>query len=45
MWRMMKPRWESPVPEAMLRCDHKTATGLIRVPYRNVGFRCVKRLR
>lgn len=33
------------VPEAMLRCLHRTPTRMVSVPYRNVGFRCVRRLR
>jgi hypothetical protein len=32
------------VPEASLRCTYRSPTAMILVPYRNVGFRCIKRL-
>ena len=41
-----RPDIEDPcVPEPMLRVTTRTETTLTRVPYRNVGFRCVRRLR
>lgn len=33
------------VAEPTLRCTQRTPTGMVFVPYRNAGFRCIRRIR
>ncbi len=44
-WKERADPADPVVPEATLRCVHRTPTRLIFVPYRNAGFRCIRRLR